>query len=426
MTVNQLLIITASDVEPLTNLTTLSLGNNFDLVIENLSPLGDTLLELYIPGCDVEATSSIENVIRNFSMLQTLILSGRNLVNFPDLSTSCSALATVYADNNALESINSSSIDKCTAMEAFMAPENLLTSLPNITAMGQTLKTLILHTNRISELNQDFMRAQTTLWRVEMYNNKLDVFPDLFSSGNRVKTLLLDTNQIPSVDPAVFATLINLESLDLSDNLLTTFPDVPLPLLTSLNLGKNKFTVMPTFTRLGESLIDLQLNHNDIHVIYTNDLSCLRKLETLNLDFTKLSAIPDLQYLSHLISLSLANTPIKTASPRASAHLGKLLTLDLQNTSLVEIPTMCPGSSLTLQLEDSPNLDLCSSKMAWLKQNFFTVTYTDVMCTELGKMWREATFEELLAVHPAPEAGDVNRRYQIPSEYILINKNFAS
>jgi hypothetical protein len=56
--------------------------------------------------------------------------------------------------------------------------------------------------------------------------------------------------------------------------------------------------------------------------------------------------------------------------------------------------------------------------MAWLKQAFFTVTVTDVMCDVLeGKMWSEASFAELLAIprddDPEPQPGDVKRKSDI-------------
>jgi len=47
-------------------------------------------------------------------------------------------------------------------------------------------------------------------------------------------------------------------------------------------------------------------------------------------------------------------------------------------------------------------------KAAWLKQFFFTVNYKDMMCSDLGKQWSEATFEELLTLlHTIPMPGDV-------------------
>ena len=253
------------------------------------------------------------------------------------------------------------------------------------------------------------MRAQTALAQVSMAENELPEFPDVSRSAATLRFLFLYSNQIPSVDAGVLATLVNLDVLDMNNNHLTTFSDVSLPALRVLKLGMNRFTTMPTFVNRG-SLEELYLNNNDMYTISADEFAGLGNLEKLNLNSTKLSTLPDLQYLSSLTSLSLAKTSIRSASVRASAHLGKLHYLDLQSTQLMELPTICPDSSLTLLLQDNPSLDLCSNSMAWLKQDFFTLNYTDVMGNETGKMWSEMTFDELLALsHPVPKLGDVKR-----------------
>ena len=186
------------------------------------------------------------------------------------------------------------------------------------------------------------------------------------------KAWSLNTNLISIIDSAVLGKLINLAILDMANNQLTSFPNVPLPKLATLDLEGNLLTAIPSFS-----------------------------------GFPSLSA------------LQLDNNPIRMISPRTSAHLGKVSTVDLRNTEVVEIPTMCPENSLTLKLENNAKLDLCSSKMAWLKQNFFTVTYTDVMCNQTGKMWSNTTFEELIASHPAPDLGDVRGRLLLQSMIYL-------
>ena len=232
--------------------------------------------------------------------------------------------------------------------------------------MGQSLKSLNLTLNRIDQIDQDYMRAQTALETFEMAHNMLAVFPDVSRTGNTLTTIRLTNNFITNISPTVMMGHVNLVSLDLGKNQLTSFPEVILPKLTSLVLSENRFT-----------------------------------------------ALPDIQYLTSLTSFSVATNPVTISSPRVIIPYGKLQTVDLRNTELNELPTMCPEGSLTLLLENSTQLDLCSRKMAWLKQTFFTVTYTDVMCNTTGKMWSATSFDELLVIssQSSSQPGDVKRMY---------------
>ena len=410
---NMLTYIASSDLSPLIKLRSFMINRNYGLVIEDLSSIRESLQELRGSTCyPLQVAAGIVNMFRDFTNIKNIALAGNNLNTFPDLATSCGTLTRFVMSNNRLETVNTSFIDQCTAMETFNLERNLLTSLPNITAMDRSLKHLNVQNNKINQVDQDYMRAQTALEVVNMHNNQLIEFPDVSMSASTLTgdAVRVKNNMITSINPAVLGTLVNIESLDMRTNQLTLFPDVSLPKLSSLNLSKNKFTSMPTFINLGQSLVDLHLSENDIYVIHAHDFTGLTRLQTLSLDDTKLTVLPDMQYLTNLTSLSLANTPITIASSRALCHLGKLQTVDFRNTQLVEISTMCLESSLTLLLENNNQLNLCSSKMAWLKQTFFTVTYTDVMCNKTGKMWSAASFDDLLDDSDSkPQPGDVKR-----------------
>ena len=214
--------------------------------------------------------------------------------------------------------------------------------------------------------------------------------------------------------------LTALTSLDLQENLLTEIGDVSLPLLESLYLNNNAFDTFPSFRKLGKSLTSLNLASNNLNVNKI-DLAGLELLETLSLSNTNLSAIPDIRVCTSLKELNLEGSNIQTTSPHALAYMGtRLQLLNLKSTKLTELPTVCPGNTFNLDISDTDDtLDLCSRKMAWLKQMFFNITYTDVMCSELGKMWSAVSFLELLLDPPPPstqspsppKAGDVTREF---------------
>ena len=226
-----------------------------------------------------------------------------------------------------------------------------------------------------------------------------------------MRLLDLPHNIISTITRSLLSKLIALEILDLNDNRLTYIADVSLPALTKLRLKNNEFTAMPSFTNLGNTLMHLWLDGNNISIIQPHDFAGFGKLVTLGLSYTQLQAIPDGRKLTNLKHLTLGNSPIKTTSMHSLALLGNLETLVLKNTELIVIPSVCPKNSLNLRLDDIQTLVLCSRKMAWLKQSFFTVTYTDVMCDDLGKMWSEATFDELLTLQEPPsQPGDVKRK----------------
>ena len=360
---NDLQVITSSDVEPLIILTELDVSINYNLIVEDLSPLGDTLDFFFASQC---RETQFINTFHNFPKLSNLIIAGALQTEFPNLSTVCGKLTYINVRNNIINQVNTSSIDQCIALEHLGVENNKLTSVPNITATGHSLKLLNLTLNRIDEIDQDYMRAQTALETIEIAHNMLTLFPNVSRSGNTLTTIRLANNLITNISSTVMMRLVNLVSLDLGKNQLTSFPELIRPKLTFLVLSENRFT-----------------------------------------------SLPDIQYLTSLTSLSVTTNPVTTSSPRIVIPYGKLQTVDLRNTELTELPTMCPKSSLTLLLENSTQLDLCSSKMAWFKQTFFTVIYTDVMCNTTGKMWSATSFDELLVIssQSSSQPGDVKRMY---------------
>ena len=403
--------VDAEDVAQLTVLKDLDISFSHELVIHDLSPLADTLQRMIANGISININSSITNSFRNFPMLNSLMIQNTHLTTLPDLSTSCDKLQYLLLADNDIKSIDPLHFAKCTIMNTLALNLNELTALPNITAMGQTLQFLNLSANNISQLNQDFMLAQSALVSVNLQSNVLSEFPDVSNSGSTLTSLLLGSNQITYIEPGILRSLTQLTSLDLSDNQLSSFPDVSAPVLTSLNLARNKLRAVPTFHNFGESLVHLYLGENEISEVDSDAFAGLGNLQTLALNNTNLTAVPGIQDLPSLTVLTLANTSVTTLEPKISLHLGKLYTLDLRNTELVEVPSMCPESPFTLYLDNNLNLDLCDSKMAWLKQTFFTVTYTDQMCNATGKMWSATSFEELLDVHTPSVPGDVKGAY---------------
>ena len=458
---NRLGTVTPTDLQPLESLIYLDLASNGELDISDLSPLGDTLQELDIYESGGSGHNvNLENAFVNFKRLGIIKMFRLGLAAFPNLSSACDNLTEVQGfDNSGITTIPSSYIDQCFSMRILHIAGLRLHSFPDISAMGQTLVSIDVRANQMVTINQDFARAQTALVSARLDTNRLESFPDFSGSANTLKTLWLFNNKLHQPDPLVtrsfkvlegvylseneleavpdfsqsatslkilelqknniqtissaeLSPYINLTTLKLNENQLTNIADVPMPSLTELYLNDNNFHALPSFTNLGNALTYLAMQNNDITVIRREQFAGLENLQKLYLSDTLLQTIPDVQLLSSLDNLYLENCPIKAANMRTLSHLGKLNLLSLKNTELTLIPSVCPRNSLNLQLDGIETMDLCTKKMAWLKQSFFTVSYTDVMCDELGKMWSATTFDELVALQePPPQPGDVKRKF---------------
>ena len=411
MNSNDLRNITASDVQPLVVLETLYAQLNRMIVTEDLSPLGDTLLTLVLLQSGGSACPSLENAITHFSKLESLVIPGRSLVLFPNLSTSCSQTQFISARNNEILYINSTFIDKCVAIKHFQLENNLLTALPNISSMGQTLEVLTIQKNKIFEVDQDFMRAQTALQKFDMSMNEVNAFPDLSRASNTLQYLNVAANYISDVDSAISTLFIALVEVDLAHNLLTSFPDFSGSSTTVRKLCVDSNQITSVSANVLNSLIKL-----DTLILSNNRLSsfpdvCMANISTINLVGNMITSMPNIRHLNKLTHLYMDHTSIVATSPRTMAQLGKLQVLGLSSLNISELPTICPEGALTLNLENNDNINLCNPKMAWLKQNFFTVKYVDIMCNGLGKMWSKATVPELLSVQSTPQPGNVRRKY---------------
>ena len=163
------------------------------------------------------------------------------------------------------------------------------------------------------------------------YNKITELKPDQFSSLQNLKILDLSCNQIHSMETNAFTGLLNLEKLSIKRNKITELKDnqfMSLPRLVCLYLSYNRIQNMePTVFKGLLNLKSLELNANKIKDLKLNQFMFLPKLkslflknneirnvepgafmiqnsllESINLDFNHLTALPDdlFNSLTHL------------------------------------------------------------------------------------------------------------------------------
>jgi Leucine-rich repeat (LRR) protein len=407
----------------------------------DLTIVGASLRELYL-GANSISNISI-TVLTNLDALQVLDLEENLFTAFPDLGPIGDTLNLINLSANPLQTIQPSVLDSLTnltVLKIAMIPD-LVLSVEDLNPLADTLQSLIMFQNEKVEFGNvsafvelvslDLSGSQTPVFpampvpcdamervyataagltslgtelkrcknvrRLQFSNNALTSIPNITAMGQSLTHLLLSNNRIPSIAPAITRALVSLIDVTLDNNELTEFPDL---------------------TMSGATLKTLTIHSNKISNLDQSLVAPLVNLDALDLHGNQFTSVPDVWGLIQIDHLLLSDNPIHTARPRHLASLGGLRTVDLRNTDLQHLPTMCPRGSLTLKLEGITALDLCSPAMAWLKQASLTVSVTDVLCPALGKMWSAATFADLVtvAVTPAPpQPGTVRRKAEARS-----------
>lgn len=189
--------------------------------------------------------------------------------------------------------------------------------------------------------------------------------------GEPLTKLLLADNHLSTIPERLASTFPNLISLDLHGNKLVLLPDNTEQWvnLTSLNLSRNGFTLIPSsLSQL--SLVELFLSHNQITSFFktpgtthffselglldlshnkltelSSDINQLQKLRKLNLGYNQISSLhesflgwPLLEELD-LSNNRLTQVPFFPSDVKefGSAKFPKLITLNLQNNKLSSI-----------------------------------------------------------------------------------------
>jgi len=216
--------------------------------------------------------------------------------------------------------------------------EGTLTTLPKCIKNLKRLENLDLFSNYIKDLPEEFGKLNN-LVELEISANNLKSLPIAFGKLSKLQKLNMDHNEFTKI-PNSICHLKKIQNINLSNNALTSnaVPSCIKNLssrLLILDLGDNKFTVIPNnLTKLSQ-LQELDLNYNEITAIPTN-IKNLINLKTLNLNGNKITTIPEsLCSLKNLERLNLSFNEISSI-PDSFNQLSNLKYLNINGNKIPE------------------------------------------------------------------------------------------
>lgn len=196
--------------------------------------------------------------------------------------------------------------------------------------VDNTLEYLGLHLNKLDARNIGPLASPTweRLIQLNIGHNVLAKIPlGLFFNMRSLEYLNLDSNQITTVQSGSLQGLQNLTFLDFSGNMISSLAPgmfVQTPRLLELDLGgenSREFNLMAEGLRgLEETLTKLFLtNTRVIESKMWKAIQHLHRLQTLRLDGTRLTTIPDFQFVhnTHLEELMLQQNRISTINEKS-------------------------------------------------------------------------------------------------------------
>ena len=276
------------------------------------------------------------------------------------------ALATLDLEGNSLSALPVGVFDELTALTTLDLQDNSLSALPvGVFDELTALTALYLHNNELTALPEDIFDELTALTALYLHNNELTALPSgIFDELTALTTLYLALNELSSLPSGIFDELTALTELNLVGTGLTTLlSDIfdELTALTTLDLSGNGLSSLPSgiFDEL-TALTRLDLIHNNLSALPAGIFDELTALTTLDLRVNKISDVSELEDVTSLRTLSLADNPISGHGPlrrliAAIQEAGRSLSLDITIP-----PEFTDGTSTTRSVEENvvPGTDI--------------------------------------------------------------------
>ena len=245
-------------------------------------------------------------------------------------------------------------------------PEAIQSNLINL----RSLKLIELNFSKIDNRTFRQFRKLEHLTIRKSNIHSLDV--DAFLSLKHLRSLNLDQNHLTDTHwNALIKHSPHLESLSLSQNQLKTLKNVHCPSLKHLDLSSNGLEIIEN-NRL-PSLEKLYLQNNELNSLQLTFLSSLKELKELNLDFNRLTFLPENIFHSNskIISLSLQGNDLNYLTDYSLRGLKNLVQLNLAR------------NRLTFQAHQRPFRHLNSLKILNLDRNF-QMNLTELLLNDLS------------------------------------------
>ncbi|XP_023389666.1 leucine-rich repeat-containing protein 40 isoform X1 [Pteropus vampyrus] len=332
--------------------------------------------------CNSNLLETIPPELAGMESLELLYLR-RNKLRFLPEFPSCKLLKELHVGENQIEMLGAEHLKHLTSILVLDLRDNKLKSVPEEITLLQSLERLDLSNNDISslpcslgKLHLKFLALEgnpiRTIRREIINKGTQEVLKYLRSKikdngPNQSDSIMETAMTLPSESRVNIHAITTLKILDYSDKQTTLIPDevfdaVKSNIITSINFSKNELCEIPKrIVELKEMVSDVNLSFNKLSFISVelcvlqkltfldlrnNFLSSLPKemeslirLQTINLSFNRFKILPEVLYhIPTLETVLVSNNQVGSVDPEKLKTMENLITLDLQNNDLLQIP----------------------------------------------------------------------------------------
>ncbi|XP_021111207.1 leucine-rich repeat-containing protein 40 isoform X2 [Heterocephalus glaber] len=369
---NNLLTAVPGSFSSLSSLMRLNLSSN---QLKNLPAEISRMKKLKHLDCNSNLLETIPPEFAGMESLELLYLR-RNKLRFLPEFLSCRLLKELHVGENQIEMLGAEHLKHLSSILVLDLRDNKLKSVPDEITLLQSLERLDLSNNDISSLPCSLGNLPLKFLALEG-NPLRTIRREIINKGTQEVLKYLrskikddgpthndsapDTTAmtLPSESRVNVHAIVALKLLDYSDKQTTLIPDevfdaVKSNVVTSVNFSKNQLCEIPKrIMELKETVSDVNLGFNKLSFVPL-ELCMLQKLTFLDLRFKVLPEV--LYHIPTLESILISNNQVGSLDPQKMKMMENLMTLDLQNNDLLQIPPELGNcvSLRTLLLDGNP------------------------------------------------------------------------
>uniref|UniRef100_A0A287AS56 Leucine rich repeat containing 40 n=1 Tax=Sus scrofa TaxID=9823 RepID=A0A287AS56_PIG len=325
--------------------------------------------------------------------LEDLDLSNNRLSSIPASFSSLSSVVRLNISSNQLKSLPAE-ISGMKRLKHLDCNSNLLETIPPELASMESLELLYLRRNKLRFLPEfpscKLLKLPCSLGKLHLKFLALEGNPlrtirrEIINKGTQevlkyLRSKIKDDGlsqsdcvtetamTLPSESRVNIHAIITLKTLDYSDKQTALIPDevfdaVKSNVITSVNFSKNQLCEIPKrIVEMKEMVSDVNLSFNKLSFIslelcmlqkltfldlrnnflnsLPEEMESLVRLQTINLSFNRFKILPEVLYrIPTLETILISNNQVGSVDPQKMKTMENLITLDLQNNDLLQIP----------------------------------------------------------------------------------------
>ncbi|ELT88110.1 hypothetical protein CAPTEDRAFT_202744 [Capitella teleta] len=348
--------------------------------------------------------------------LRFLYLDNNKLSEFPNLHN-VSDITTLELDHNNISYIATERIGQLSKLEKLMLNDNWLTHIPDVSLPN--LKIMYIGFNKLNTFPsmRYYLEYLTKLKYLNMgsvhlanvsfpplpvlqslslfYSKSMETWPD-FTHVYSLTLIDISYSKLTTLPLAKFAHM-PLKTLKIPNNYITLdeVDDICIPSLQHLDLGANDFNGFPNWTNIGCSLLQLDLDYNDVNTFDDSYLDAYPELLRLDISHGDIQEFPILNRNGpRLEKFNIADHKITTLESKHLRPLKDCTEIKVNNNLLKNLPNLC-------------NVDFSGTAMIYVGENTFHCNGYLVLSVEAAKLVEGVQFEftDALCETPTSLAG---------------------